>query len=418
MPVSLILVRSRVLGLPALLCSDELSSSFTDSKNSDHRVDGRHLREDTSVDNAELADATDLKLRVDDSHLIALNVTHLGGTGRMVDGVGNAARILADLLISLNLGARGNLLLQPLLEGTCLSDLASSLDAVDENATTGSRTGDVRCHAEGISVLDNGVSQSLGVEMEGDLVAVHHDIGRIAIVASSVRGLSSQEDTGVGIHGCLVGRNSLVELPHDDGLGVIQEVLTNTGDILDDGDLEVLELSLGANTGMKKESRGIYCTSRQDNLLARMEGMLLAGLQGNIDSGSHIVLDNDLGNMSLRKDRQVGSSLIATENGVNVGNRSTAAVTGVGVVRDREETSALGQLALLGDFVVEVVDDGNAHGLRASLDPVLGQLVAMTAVDGVQLVAQVVDVAHNSLEIPTLAALSDPTIHIVAEGTE
>jgi hypothetical protein len=199
---------------------------------------------------------------------------------------------------------------------------------------------------------------------------------------------------------------------------VIQEVLTNTWDILDDGDLEVLKLGLGANTRVKKESRSINCTSGQDSLLASMEGVLLARLEGNIDTSSHIILDNDLRDMGLSKDRQVRSSLIAAENGVDIGNRSAAAVTSIGIVRDGEETSALGQLALFGDFVVEVVDDGNTHSLGASLDPVLRQLVTVTGMDGVQLVAQVINVAHNSLEVPTLAALSDPTIHIVAEGTE
>lgn len=122
--------------------------------------------------------------------------------------------------------------------------------------------------------------------------------------------------------------------------------------------------------------------------------------------------------MSLGEDCQVRPSLITSKNRMDISNRSTATVAGVGVVGDGKEASTLGQLTLLRDLVVEVVDDRNAHGLGTSLDPILGQLVSVTRVDGVQLVAQVVDAAHDGFEVPTLATLGDPSVHIVTERSE
>jgi hypothetical protein len=247
---------------------------------------------------------------------------------------------------------------------------------------------------------------------------VHHDISGIAVVASSVGGLSSEEDTGVRVHGGLVSRNGLVELPHDDGLGVVEEVLADTGNVLDNRDAKTLQLGLGANTRVKEQARSVNSASSQDSLLAGMEDVLLAGLESNSDTGSDVVLDENLGDVGLSKDSQVRSSLITAEDRVDVGDRGAAATAGVGVVGDGEEASALGQLTLLADLVVEVVDDGNAHGLGAGLDPVLGQLVTVTRVDGVQLVAEVVNMAHHVLKVPALAALSNPSLHVMTEGTE
>lgn len=64
------------------------------------------------------------------------------------------------------------------------------------------------------------------------------------------------------------------------------------------------------------------------------------------------------------------------------------------------------------------MDDGNIHGLGAGLEPVLAKLVAVTGMDRLDRVAEVVDVAHNIIKVPTAASLSDPAIHIVLEWTE
>ena len=162
------------------------------------------------------------------------------------------------------------------------------------DAATRARARDVGCHAESIAVLDGGISKTLGVEVERDLVAVHHNVGCIAIVASGVLGLTSKEDASIGVHGGLVSRNRLVQLPHDDSLGVIQKILADTRDVLDNRNVEGLELGLGSDTRVKEKSGSINSASAQDGFLASVQSVLLAGLEGNINTRGDIVLNNEL----------------------------------------------------------------------------------------------------------------------------
>lgn len=222
----------------------------------------------------------------------------------MVDGVRNASGVLANLLIGLHLGSRGDLALEPTLKGVLLSDLAGSLNTVHKSsgivslgvckvsevksrldvgvggckvdAASGAGTGDIRGHAEGVAVGNDIISKSLGVEREGDLIAVHHEIGSIAIVTGGVGGLAAQEDAGIRVHGGLVGGDGAVQLPHDDALGVVEEVLANTRNVLDNRDAEALELGARANAGVQEEAGSVNSASAEDGLLASVEGVLLA----------------------------------------------------------------------------------------------------------------------------------------------
>lgn len=190
-----------------------------------------------------------------------------------------AASVFADLLIRLHLGAGSNLLLEPLLEGAFLSDFTSSLDASNEggsvvafgvsevaeiqgrldsgvcrgqvDAATRSRSRDVGSHAECVAVGDGAITQTLGVESEGNLVAVHHDIGSVSVVACGIGWFSANKDTSIRIHGGLVGGNRLVELPHDDGLWVIKQVFSHSRDILDNRNSQVFKLRAWAKTRVK-----------------------------------------------------------------------------------------------------------------------------------------------------------------------
>lgn len=364
----------------------------------------------------------------------------------MVDGVGGAAGVLADGLVRLDLGAGGDLLLEPVLEGGLVGNLAGGLDAGDEgggvvalgvgevaeveggldagvgrgqvDAAARAGTGNVGGHAEGVAVLDDGVAQTLRVEGEGDLVAVHHHVGGVTVVAGGVGGLAADKDTGVRVHGGLALGHGLVELPHDDGLGVVDEVLTDTGNVLDDVDAEALELGLGAQAGEQHEAAGVDGAGGEDDLLAGLEGHLLARLEGDVDAGGDVVFDIEAGDPGVGEDGEVGAALLAAEDGVDVGDRGGAALAVVGVVGDVEEAGALGELALGADLVVEVVNDGDVEGVGAGLDPVLAELVAVAGVDGLVGVAEVIDVAHHGLKGPALAALGDPAVHVVAEGAE
>lgn len=161
-----------------MLSGDQLSGALTDTENSQHGVDCGHLGEDTGVSDTDGLETADLQLGINDSELVFLHVTHLGGTGRVVHGVSDAATVLGELLVGLQLRARSDLALDPVLEGCLLSDLAGGLETSDDSrsivsfrigevaevqrrldvgvgrgkvdAAARARTRDVGCHAEGI----------------------------------------------------------------------------------------------------------------------------------------------------------------------------------------------------------------------------------------------------------------------------
>lgn len=61
--------------------------------------------------------------------------------------------------------------------------------------------------------------------------------------------MASEEKAGVAVHGCLVGGDGAVELPHDDGLGMVEEIVPHAGNIFDDGDGERLKIWGRTDTG-------------------------------------------------------------------------------------------------------------------------------------------------------------------------
>ncbi|KAL5874482.1 hypothetical protein ACKVWC_011604 [Pyricularia oryzae] len=266
---------------------NHLGAPLTDAQHRQHGVDGGDGGEDTGVGDTDLVEPAQAQLRIDDGQRVALDVAHARRARGVVHGVRDAARVLADLLVGLDLGAGCDLALDPVLEGSLLGDLARHLDAVHERrgvvalrvrevaevergldlgvrrgqvqAAARPRAGDVGRHAEGVAVGRLRVAQPRGVEGEGDLVAVHHDVGNVAVgdglgvgggglLAGGVGRLAAEEDAGVRVHGGLALGHGLVELPHDDALGVVDEVLADALHVADDGDAKRLELVLGSET--------------------------------------------------------------------------------------------------------------------------------------------------------------------------
>lgn len=281
-----------------------------------------------------------------------------------------AASVFADLLIRLHLGAGSNLFLQPLFKGALLSDFTGSLDASNESgcvvafgvsevaeiqgrldsgvcrsqvdAAARSRSGDVGSHAECITVPDCTITQTLGVEGKGNLVAVHHDVGSVSVVACGVGWLSANEDTSIRIHGGLIGGNRLVELPHDDGLWVVKQVFANSRDILDNGNSQVLQLRARAKTRVKHQTGRVNSASAKDDFLSGLEHHLLATCQMKGNAARNIVFHQDFGDVSLGQDSQIWPSLFASKDGVDVSNGCAASSAVIRVVGNVEKAGALG----------------------------------------------------------------------------
>lgn len=366
------------------------------------------------------------------------------------------ARIVANVLVALHLRAGRHLALDPLLEGARFGDLARRLDAVHERrgvvalgvgevaevergldgrvrarqvqAAPGPRARDVGRHAKGHAVGDLFVAQTLRVEGERDLVAVHHDVGDIAVgqgrwvggllVGGRVGLLAAEEDAGVRVHGRLALRHGLVELPHDDGLGVVLQILAHTGNVLHDGDVQGLELILGAQTREEHEARGVDGAGGENGLGAGVDAPLGAVAQGDLDALDGAVVHVDLGDPGVGQHGQVGPVLLAAQDGVDVGDRGGGAAVVVGVVRDVEEADALLEGARLGDLLVVVGDDGDVHGIAAGEHPVLAQGVAVAGVHGLDGVAQLVHQTHEVGERPPLGAERLPDLQVVLKGPE
>lgn len=256
------------------------------------------------------------------------------------------------------------------------------------------------------------------VQAKGNLVAVHHDIGPVAVLAGGVGRLATQEDAGVGIHGGLVRGHGLVEFPDDDALRVVEEVFAHAGDVLDDGDAEGGELLLGAQAGEEHEARGVDCAGAEDGLARGGEDARFAGLEGESHAQDLVGLDVDLADPCVCEDGEVLAGLFAAEDGVDVGDRGAAPAAVVGVVGDGEEADGRLEAALGLDLVVEVMDDGDIHGRGARIDPVEAELVPVVFVHGLDRVAQVVQHAGEGLEGPAFAALGFPSLAVVLEGAE
>ena len=75
-------------------------------------------------------------------------------------------------------------------------------------------------------------------------------------------------------------------------------------------------------------------------------------------------------------------------------------------------------MAIRTDILVEVGNDGDVQSGRARFDPVLAELVAVTGVNGLDSVTQVVEQARESLKAPALAAHLLPSSTVILKGAE
>lgn len=90
----------------------------------------------------------------------------------------------------------------------------------------------------------------------------------------------------------------------------------------------------------------------------------------------------------------------------------------VRVVCDVEEAHALLERARVGDFLVEIWQHRNVHGVAAGEHPVFAEGIAVASVNGLDGVTQLVHEAHKVLELPTLGAEGLPDLQVVLEWSE
>lgn len=142
--------------LPSPALGDQLGGPLTNAKHGQHRVDGGHLGEDTSICDSQSLQSSDVELRIHDGQRVFGHVTHLGGTSGMVHGMCDASTILGEFFVRLDLGSGSDLTLEPGLERLLLSDLASGLE-------TGNNCGGVVAFGVGkVAEVERGLDRRVG----------------------------------------------------------------------------------------------------------------------------------------------------------------------------------------------------------------------------------------------------------------
>jgi hypothetical protein len=168
--------------LPSMGLCNHLSGSLANGQNSKHRVNSRHLWENTRIGDSYALQTLDLQLVIHNDKLILGHITHLGGASGMVNRMCCPTSIFRQLLVCSDGRAGGNFALDPVAEGGLCGDLSGGFEAGDdgggvvafrvgevaeveggfycgvgggeEEAAAGAGAGDVGGHAEGV---DGGV---------------------------------------------------------------------------------------------------------------------------------------------------------------------------------------------------------------------------------------------------------------------
>ena len=115
----------------------------------------------------------------------------------------------------------------------------------------------------------------------------------------------------------------------------------------------------GTDAGEEQEARGVDCAGAEDGFFTGGQGEGGTGLEGYIYTCYGIDSDVDAADPGVCEDGEVGSVLVATEDGVDVRHARAAPAAVVGVVSYGEESDAGFEVALCGDLAVEVVNHGD-----------------------------------------------------------
>ena len=149
---------------------------------------------------------------------------------------------------------------------------------------------------------------------------------------------------------------------------------------------------------MEEEARGVDCTGAEDGFFAGVQGEGGAGLEGYIYACYGGVGDVDAADPGVGEDGEVRSVLVAAEDRVDVCYTRAAPAAVVGVVCYGKESDAGLKVPICGNLAIEVADYGYRQGGGARFDPVFAELIAVTGVDRLDSVADVVEEAVEGLK--------------------
>ncbi|KAI3482209.1 hypothetical protein L1887_55180 [Cichorium endivia] len=224
-----------------------------------------------------------------------------------------------------------------------------------------------------------------------------------------------------------------LEVVHGGRVGVVLEVLTHVGVLVEHLDAGLAEDVLGANTGELEELRGVDGTSREDDLLGGVDGVRLAAVGEGDALGPELAaagVEVDLGGEGVGEDVEVGSRLVGEEvGGGRVGSGVVGGVDVRGLLGDADILTGEG-LVVLGDAELEERGDPAADLLgdvvgEGDLDGAGGAVVGGDGLDAEQVgvllrgSVEALGLLHSLVEVvPVPAGVAEllPGVDLVAGG--
>ncbi len=216
------------------------------------------------------------------------------------------------------------------------------------------------------------------------------------------------EQRAVGVHAAL-GPHRLLELPDDDRLGVVDQVLPHARQVGHDVDPESLEVLARPDAGVLQQARRVDRAGRDDDLLAGRDAIAGAGVAQHLDRRRAAAGGLDAHRAATRS-APTGS---ARQRAVQVHDRRRRAHARGGVVSDVEEP---GPVTVRARVPVRV--RLHPEGRAARVDPVEQDRVAVGLGDQPVRAGDAVVVRVHLVVRPALAPLGDPVVPVVRKRLE
>ena len=300
-----------------------------------------------------------LQVGADDGEVVVRRA-HPAGARRVVDGVMDGAAVRGQVVVARDVGPGATSRSIQSANGAGRGHLAGDLEPVDDRLLVvavlvrevpeverrldvrvlreqvqpalGVRARDVRRHADAPAVVRHLVAEPLRVVRERQLVGVVHQVGPV-VDAEAV-----DEQRAVGVHGAL-GPHRLLQLPDDDRLGVVDQVLADARQVVRRRRCRSCSRSLRGPMPEYSSSRGVSTEpAGDDDLLARRDPVAGAGVAQHLDRRRR---GRPTSRCASRATRSGSTGSTRCQHRVQVHHRRRRAHAGRGVVADVEEAGTV-----------------------------------------------------------------------------
>lgn len=200
-----------------------------------------------------------------------------------------------------------------------------------------------------------------------------------------------------------------MRLPHDDRLGVVEQVLPDARQVVHDGYAELLQVGARADAGVQQQARRVHGPGAHQDLAPGAYDVLRALLGTDVHAGGAGALQLQPVRPGLQGDVQVRP----VQERVEIGHGGGGPLVVLRVVGEVEEADALVEGCL-----VEAFDARNSQRALRGVDEVPGDRVPVGVVDGDDVVAQPGEVGIHGCRVPAVGAGLRPLVPVGGQGLE